>query len=201
MKNNQFGRSMIEMLGVLAIIAVLSVGGIAGYSNAMEKFKLNKMVQQYNEMLFGVVQNIDAFKPPFEWNSTAIIKALNLAPPSWTVYKTSNTNSMKDDLGNTVTWFPESSRTLRIMFDLTGKTQIQKKMCVEIAGNVFMPLRSVLGVIYIEGGLYYYGDTYCSPNLKPYERCIKDLSFSGINSICTSCVKRNRCFLWLYFYH
>ena len=30
MKNNQFGRSMIEMLGVLAIIGVLSVGGIAG---------------------------------------------------------------------------------------------------------------------------------------------------------------------------
>lgn len=36
MKNNQIGRSMIEMLGVLAIIAVLSVGGIAGYSKAME---------------------------------------------------------------------------------------------------------------------------------------------------------------------
>ena len=36
------GRSMIEMLGVLAIIGVLSVGGIAGYSKAMEKFKINK---------------------------------------------------------------------------------------------------------------------------------------------------------------
>ena len=42
LKNNNIGRSMIEMLGVLAIIAVLSVGGIAGYSKAMEKFKLNK---------------------------------------------------------------------------------------------------------------------------------------------------------------
>lgn len=30
MKNNQFGRSMIEMLGVMAIIGVLSVGGIVG---------------------------------------------------------------------------------------------------------------------------------------------------------------------------
>ena len=38
------GRSMIEMLGVLAIIAVLSVGGIAGYSKAMEKFKVNKAI-------------------------------------------------------------------------------------------------------------------------------------------------------------
>ena len=30
------------MLGVLAIIAVLSVGGIAGYSKAMEMYKINK---------------------------------------------------------------------------------------------------------------------------------------------------------------
>ena len=31
MKNNQSGRSMVEMLGVLAIIGVLSAGGLAGY--------------------------------------------------------------------------------------------------------------------------------------------------------------------------
>ena len=34
-RNEQTGRSMVEMLGVLAIIGVLSVGGIAGYSKAM----------------------------------------------------------------------------------------------------------------------------------------------------------------------
>ena len=43
---NQDGRSMIEMLGVLAIVGVLSVGGIAGYSKAMEKMKINKQIQQ-----------------------------------------------------------------------------------------------------------------------------------------------------------
>ena len=41
MRQNQFGRSMIEMLGVLAIIGVLSVGGIAGYSKAMIKWQIN----------------------------------------------------------------------------------------------------------------------------------------------------------------
>lgn len=47
MKNaNQYGRSMIEMLGVLAIVGVLSVGGIAGYSKAMNKFKTNKVIEQ-----------------------------------------------------------------------------------------------------------------------------------------------------------
>jgi len=42
----QSGRSMIEMLGVLAIIGVLSVGGIAGYSKAMQKYRINKAIEQ-----------------------------------------------------------------------------------------------------------------------------------------------------------
>ena len=45
-KEVQSGRSMIEMLGVLAIIGVLSVGGIAGYSKAMMKYKINKTIEQ-----------------------------------------------------------------------------------------------------------------------------------------------------------
>ena len=45
-KNEQTGRSMVEMLGVLAIIGVLSVGGIAGYSKAMTKFKITKTMDQ-----------------------------------------------------------------------------------------------------------------------------------------------------------
>ena len=50
----QCGRSMIEMLGVLAIIGVLSVGGIAGYSKAMMKFKINKTLQQISEIVTNV---------------------------------------------------------------------------------------------------------------------------------------------------
>lgn len=48
---SQSGRSMIEMLGVLAIIGVLSVGGIAGYSKAMEKFKINKTIDQISHIV------------------------------------------------------------------------------------------------------------------------------------------------------
>ena len=48
------GRSMIEMLGVLAIIGVLSVGGIAGYSKAMTKFKINKTMSQIAEIATNV---------------------------------------------------------------------------------------------------------------------------------------------------
>lgn len=54
MKTNETGRSMIEMLGVLAIIGVLSVGGIAGYSKAMEKFKINKTIEQVAQIATNI---------------------------------------------------------------------------------------------------------------------------------------------------
>ena len=53
-KNNQSGRSMIEMLGVLAIIGVLSVGGIAGYTKAMSKYKINKCLSQIANIQMGI---------------------------------------------------------------------------------------------------------------------------------------------------
>ena len=53
-KTVQCGRSMIEMLGVLAIVGVLSVGGIAGYSKAMEKFKINKTIDQVSHLVANI---------------------------------------------------------------------------------------------------------------------------------------------------
>ena len=50
----QCGRSMIEMLGVLAIIGVLSVGGIAGYSKAMETYKINQTKRQITEIITNI---------------------------------------------------------------------------------------------------------------------------------------------------
>lgn len=53
-RNEQTGRSMVEMLGVLAIIGVLSVGGIAGYSKAMTKFKITKTMDQVSMMVANI---------------------------------------------------------------------------------------------------------------------------------------------------
>ena len=51
---------MIEMLGVLAIIGVLSVGGIAGYSKAMMKYRINKTIEQ----ITLIAGNIRSFFAP-----------------------------------------------------------------------------------------------------------------------------------------
>ncbi len=55
-KNNQYGRSMVEMLGVLAIIGVLSVGGIAGYSKAMFKYKFNKTMDIITHVIYRIME-------------------------------------------------------------------------------------------------------------------------------------------------
>ena len=46
MKKIEFGRSMVEILGVLAIIGVLSVTGLYGYTVAMRKHKTNEMIRE-----------------------------------------------------------------------------------------------------------------------------------------------------------
>lgn len=53
-KNEQSGRSMVEMLGVLAIIGVLSIGGISGYSKAMAKYRINKTLDQISTLVMNI---------------------------------------------------------------------------------------------------------------------------------------------------
>ena len=62
MKNNQIGRSMIEMLGVLAIIAVLSVGGIVGYGKAIEQFKVNRLIEEYGYVVQQLIEKGDSLR-------------------------------------------------------------------------------------------------------------------------------------------
>lgn len=70
---NEKGRSMVEMLGVLAIIGVLSVGGIAGYSKAMNKYKINKTNDQLS-MLIANIRTLFASQSDYSGlnNGTAI---------------------------------------------------------------------------------------------------------------------------------
>ena len=76
---NQTGRSMIEMLGVLAIIGVLSVGGIAGYSKAMMKFKINKTIDQISQISQNI-RTLYARQRNYGNLSERILYKANLAP-------------------------------------------------------------------------------------------------------------------------
>ena len=56
MQKKQFGRSMIEMLGVLAIIAVLSIGGLLGYRRAVNNHQANVILDDVNRFAFVILE-------------------------------------------------------------------------------------------------------------------------------------------------
>ncbi|MBQ8671783.1 MAG: hypothetical protein IJ525_04595 [Alphaproteobacteria bacterium] len=80
---NETGRSMIEMLGVLAIIGVLSVGGIAGYSKAMMKYRINKTIEQISliaanvQAFFGSQKNYDGIECSCNLGSSGTLNDCN----------------------------------------------------------------------------------------------------------------------------
>ena len=78
-KNEQAGRSMVEMLGVLAIIGVLSVGGISGYSKAMAKFKLTKAQDQISMLLMNI-RTAFATSPNYGGLTNSAAIDYNIAP-------------------------------------------------------------------------------------------------------------------------
>lgn len=78
-RNDQNGRSMVEMLGVLAIIGVLSVGGISGYSKAMAKFKLTKAQDQITMMLMNI-RTAYATSPSYAGLTSSVAIDYNIAP-------------------------------------------------------------------------------------------------------------------------
>ena len=43
---SQFGRSMLEILGVLAVVGVLTMAGISGYQYALQKQRANTVVHE-----------------------------------------------------------------------------------------------------------------------------------------------------------
>ena len=73
---NEDGRSMIEMLGVLAIIGVLSVGGIAGYSKAMQRYRINKTIDQITYMA-GAIRTF--FAPQKSYDGLTVYDATGIS--------------------------------------------------------------------------------------------------------------------------
>ena len=79
------GRSMIEMLGVLAIIGVLSVGGIAGYSKAMEQYRINKAIDAIATIIANI-RTLYASQGNYEgveWLQSSIIMPDNIKKGSY----------------------------------------------------------------------------------------------------------------------
>ena len=126
MKQNQFGRSMIEMLGVLAIIGVLSVGGIAGYSKAMEKWKINKATEDYSYLIHGLLSNLDEARKQQSSDSLVslveYVKAAGIVPETWKEEQI-DSRRMSDPYGNIIQFFVRNNNVVLDMFIGSNNTE------------------------------------------------------------------------------
>ena len=210
-QTNPLGRSMIEMLGVLAIIGVLSVGGITGYSKAMEKYKMNKVISEYSFMISGLLEHLNNLKQNSSDVSgtkiglTDFAEAANIIPSTW---KKASATSLTDSYGNGIVMYlgatQNDGKLLVLDFWLGGKDKsFDVKFCREFFYNVAYPLHPVV----IHASMHrdeqgttraniWRGDAYCDGSRK----CLRDITLSDINSACHTCVNgKESCAVILWF--
>ena len=191
----QYGRSMIEMLGVLAIIAVLSVGGIAGYSKAMEKFKINRAVEEYTYLIQGLLEHLDDIKKMNadsvrQYSLVDLCYAKGLVPGNWQRLSNLGHADLEDSLGNNVRPFIRGNE-LVIDFYLGGRTkdeqgfhsnQFPVHLCEALMQNMVQPLHSSIISVVFSDSTRYYGDNFCSDNTK----CLHDVTLQYIQKKCNT---------------
>lgn len=113
---------MLEMLGVLSIVGVLSVGGIAGYSKAIEKFKVNKLLGEYNNLIMGLLEHRDSIinNMPGGMYLGNFVSSANIAPANWKlkgIY-------LEDSFGNSVYPYVEEYQILTVIKNVLASLSI-----------------------------------------------------------------------------
>ncbi len=196
-KNNQTGRSMVEMLGVLAIIGVLSVGAIAGYSKAMFKYKLNKHAQQLNQIISTGLRYKGHFLDAKATDNDIVVLdsffiKLNEIPKEMI-----KDDDIYDVFGTKIYYYyyPKESKTA-IFFLVPNKDDmfsmdICKNLMVvtkEYAGNI-MAVTAISGSSSgnYDTSVIYYGDSYCSQGNK----CLSTMSMTDIDNMCRTNLKNS----------
>ena len=195
------GRSMVEMLGVLAIIGVLSVGAIAGYSKAMNKYKLNKQTEQISSILDYVNIHMGEFKrskTSISANMIPILTKLNIIPKEmirensvYAVYDAFNTAMYIQNYT-----IGDGDYHFEFLFYLNkGK----KDACM----NLFNIAKAQRGQLWrtkfqtVKGEAAgvansVWGDAYCESDRK----CLKDLTVAEMENYCTVCEDKDSCILY-----
>ena len=127
-KNEQSGRSMVEMLGVLAIIGVLSIGGISGYSKAMSKYRVNKTLDQIS-MLVMNIRSLFASSVDYADLSVSTAIQMGIVPGDMRIGSDTSkiTNAYQ---GSVFVGNPSTKETRQFYVEYTGLTQ---EACVSLA--------------------------------------------------------------------
>ena len=186
---------MVEMLGVLAIIGVLSVGGIAGYSKAMEKYRLNKHAESFNMLLNASLQYSAQLKGSGYKNTentteyyAETLKHLNAIPDG---IKYVSRDTLKDIYDNAIVVFSNNSGDFGMAL-LFGDNKGNEQVCanyIKTAKENHSELKRVYmqqfsGGTHTSGIGIMYGDKYCDKN----KSCLRNLTLENISTLCNSCI-------------
>ena len=188
------GRSMVEMLGVLAIIGVLSVGAMSGYAKAMEKYKVNKIVQNHGYFIARLVEH-ENLKEEGGYIAPYFDK-LGLFPGNFTI---NNDGTVESD---DVVFRPFVRSNFVIDYYLSagklkGDHTFKTKLCASLVLNLAIPLHESIRMIWIyrgEGnskGSAFYGDSECTGS----KTCLKDVKLNDIKPLCSECITGSSCTL------
>ena len=212
MKQNQFGRSMIEMLGVLAIIGVLSVGGIAGYSKAMEKYKINKTINEYTMLITGLLEYknnfIQSTAPDNNIDLDEFIFAAHLVPETWKQY---GNKRIRDSNGHDLRLYflnaashngnDYGAYVLDLHFSLNKTNAVfSRNLCKTFFIDIGQQMASQMYrmvVIPTSQNTEYAGDAFCHGSDKSVTtgqslKCLRDLTLTEADEICRTC-NNNSC--------
>ena len=191
------GRSMVEMLGVLAIVGVLSVGAIAGYSKAMNKYRLNKQAEQISWLL-NVLQRYKTFfgKEPAFLDFMPYLIKLGEIPQEMIK---NNTDSIYDSFGMKYQMRTNGCNPAchyaNLRIDVTDNYKN-----FDICNNIFETSKAFseqLNIINFwqtntdntNNALYIWGDKVCCKSCK----CLRTLTKNDIYEICQLCADKKGC--------
>ena len=211
-KSCDFGRSMIEMLGVLAIVGVLSVGGIAGYSKAMMKWKINKMIEDYTMLMTGLMEYQESLFKTYSGDydnrflSQFIIDA-KLVPETW---KLVNKQFITDSLGNKINTYVDTAETgtkftsdiYIVPSGINKDSEYAYELCMALAKDVVYPLAANMdyAALFINNDAITNSGNYMVYTKSCYNsgfnkvKCLSDMTLSEISTICKSCIKKDSCY-------
>ena len=211
-KSCDFGRSMIEMLGVLAIVGVLSVGGIAGYSKAMMKWKINKMIEDYTMLMTGLMEYHESLFKTYtgDYESRMLAQFIidaKLVPETW---KLVNQQFMTDSLGNKIKVYVDTAASgtkftsdIHIVPDGINKnSEYAYELCMALAKDVVYPLAANMdyAALFIKNdaitnsGDYMVYTKSCYNSNSDRVKCLSEMTLSEISTICKSCIKKDSCY-------
>ena len=193
---DEFGRSMVEMLGVLAIIGVLSGAGLAGYSKAMYQHRLNKQAEQIGYILDHTAvlhsQGIDLSSVPY--NAKNFFNALGAIPPEMIK---DNSSFIYDAFKNPV--FIYRNRSCETCSDYFGLRVQIKKNAYDICINLYK--LAVPRADFLTETLFVKSNEEVSGQHTNYvmRSTLKTLDINKMQELCSVCDDASSChfyFIW-----